>query len=73
MLGKPDYEGTLSRLSEDAFSILIVHEPDAALEIGGYPVNLQLSGHTHGRSSSRFLLSLRLLTENVYRRHVYAA
>ncbi|BET17391.1 metallophosphoesterase [Bacillus velezensis] len=48
MLGKPDYEGTLSRLSEDAFSILIVHEPDAALKIGGYPVNLQLSGHTHG-------------------------
>lgn len=48
MLGKPDYEATLSRLSEDAFSILIVHEPDAALKIGGYPVNLQLSGHTHG-------------------------
>ncbi|MED0772846.1 metallophosphoesterase [Bacillus siamensis] len=48
MLGKPDYEGTLSRLSEDAFSILLVHEPDAALKIGGHPVNLQLSGHTHG-------------------------
>ncbi|MCC9023805.1 metallophosphoesterase [Bacillus nakamurai] len=48
MLGKPDYEGTLSRLSADVFSILLVHEPDAALEIGGYPVNLQLSGHTHG-------------------------
>ncbi|MBT2573573.1 metallophosphoesterase [Bacillus sp. ISL-51] len=48
MLGKPDYEGTLSRLSADVFSILLVHEPDAALKIGGHPVNLQLSGHTHG-------------------------
>lgn len=48
MLGKPDYEGTLSRLSSDTFSILLVHEPDAALKIGRYPVNLQLSGHTHG-------------------------
>ncbi len=26
MLGKPDYEGTLSKLSEKLFSILLVHE-----------------------------------------------
>lgn len=48
MLGKPDYEGTLSKLSEKLFSILLVHEPDAALNTKTYPVNLQLSGHTHG-------------------------
>ncbi|BDG79727.1 putative metallophosphoesterase YkuE [Bacillus subtilis] len=48
MLGKPDYEGTLSKLSERLFSILLVHEPDAALNTKTYPVNLQLSGHTHG-------------------------
>ncbi|AGI28701.1 metallophosphoesterase [Bacillus subtilis] len=48
MLGNPDYEGTLSRLSDRLFSILLVHEPDAALKTTDYPVNLQLSGHTHG-------------------------
>ncbi|MGO4899644.1 metallophosphoesterase [Bacillus sp. GM2] len=48
MLGRPDYEGILSKLSEKAFSILLVHEPDAALTAKQYPVNLQISGHTHG-------------------------
>ncbi|MGR3206282.1 metallophosphoesterase [Bacillus glycinifermentans] len=48
MLGRPNYEGVLSRLSQDAFSILLVHEPDAALAAKDYPVNLQISGHTHG-------------------------
>ncbi|TWM30217.1 3',5'-cyclic adenosine monophosphate phosphodiesterase CpdA [Bacillus paralicheniformis] len=48
MLGSPDYEGILSKLSEKAFSILLVHEPDAALTAKQYPVNLQISGHTHG-------------------------
>ncbi|MCY8643679.1 metallophosphoesterase [Bacillus haynesii] len=48
MLGSPDYEGILSKLSEKAFSILLVHEPDAALTAKQFPVNLQISGHTHG-------------------------
>ncbi|MCY8566885.1 metallophosphoesterase [Bacillus haynesii] len=48
MLGIPDYEGILSKLSEKAFSILLVHEPDAALTAKQFPVNLQISGHTHG-------------------------
>ncbi|MED4507233.1 MULTISPECIES: metallophosphoesterase [Bacillus] len=48
MLGRPDYEGILSKLSKKAFSILLVHEPDAALTANQYPVNLQISGHTHG-------------------------
>ncbi|MCY9203399.1 metallophosphoesterase [Bacillus atrophaeus] len=48
MLGKPDYKGTLSNLRDDVFAILLVHEPDAALKAKAYPVNLQLSGHTHG-------------------------
>ncbi|MFN2746006.1 metallophosphoesterase [Bacillus sp. z60-18] len=48
MLGRPNYEAVLSNLSEKAFSILLVHEPDAALTAQNYPVNLQISGHTHG-------------------------
>ncbi|MDA1475748.1 metallophosphoesterase [Bacillus changyiensis] len=48
MLGKPKVEGVLSKLSKDIFSILLVHQPDAALAAKDFPVNLQLSGHTHG-------------------------
>ncbi|KAA6453070.1 metallophosphoesterase [Bacillus swezeyi] len=48
MLGKPNYEAILSKLSEKVFSILLVHEPDSALTAKDYPVNLQISGHTHG-------------------------
>ncbi|NPC92369.1 metallophosphoesterase [Bacillus sp. WMMC1349] len=48
MLGKPNVEGVLSKLSKDIFSILLVHQPDAALVATDFPVNLQLSGHTHG-------------------------
>ncbi|MBD1381273.1 metallophosphoesterase [Metabacillus arenae] len=48
MLGKPDYEKTLSNFTEENFSILLAHEPDAALESNKYKVNLQISGHSHG-------------------------
>jgi predicted MPP superfamily phosphohydrolase len=48
LLGKPSYGSTLSQLSEDVFSIMMVHEPDVAQELALYPVNLQLSGHSHG-------------------------
>lgn len=48
MLGKPQYEGTLGNLNEILFNILLVHEPDAALETKNYHIDLQLSGHSHG-------------------------
>ncbi|MDH6671363.1 metallophosphoesterase [Paenibacillus glucanolyticus] len=48
LLGRPDAEGTLSDLSEDHFNMLLVHEPDVADRLLGYPIDLILSGHSHG-------------------------
>ncbi|MFC3884299.1 metallophosphoesterase [Bacillus songklensis] len=48
LLGKPQYDQTLRQLSSEVFSIVMVHEPDVAQKIALYPVDLQLSGHSHG-------------------------
>ncbi|MCP3026292.1 metallophosphoesterase [Halobacillus sp. A5] len=48
MLGSPNVGGTLNQLNEDTFSILLVHEPDIADRVKDYPVDVQLSGHSHG-------------------------
>ncbi|MDQ0243954.1 putative MPP superfamily phosphohydrolase [Bacillus fengqiuensis] len=48
LLGKPSYAHTLGQLSKDIFSIIMVHEPDVAQKVALYPVDLQLSGHSHG-------------------------
>jgi len=46
--GKPDPDRTFGRLPEAGFHLLLVHEPDAAIGLASYPVDLQLSGHSHG-------------------------
>lgn len=48
MLGKPSYEATLGNLNRERFNILLAHEPDAAVKSKTFPVDLQLSGHSHG-------------------------
>lgn len=48
LLGNPDVEGTLSNLNEKNFNMLLVHEPDVADRLLVYPVDLILSGHSHG-------------------------
>lgn len=48
MLGKPDMEKTLQGADSDSFVLLMVHEPDYADEVANYPVDVQLSGHSHG-------------------------
>jgi uncharacterized protein len=48
MLGKPQIEQTLQRLNEKDFNLLLVHEPDIADRLKKYPIDLQLSGHSHG-------------------------
>ena len=35
-------------LPEDMYNIVLSHEPDVITEVTGYPVDLMLSGHTHG-------------------------
>ncbi|WP_028782596.1 metallophosphoesterase [Thalassobacillus devorans] len=48
MLGKPDMAETLKGVNEQEFVMLMVHEPDYADHVASYPVDVQLSGHSHG-------------------------
>lgn len=48
MLGKPDLDKTLSKSDDRLFTILLAHEPDFADKTVHYPVDVQLSGHSHG-------------------------
>lgn len=48
MLGKPDLTEALSEIPPNSFTILLSHAPDKADEAAMYPVQFQLSGHSHG-------------------------
>ncbi len=48
VLGKPNAAKTIARLEDDRFHVLLVHEPDLADRLIRYPIDLQLSGHSHG-------------------------
>lgn len=45
---RPDIENALIGVPRSDFVALLVHEPDFADEATRYPVDLQLSGHSHG-------------------------
>ena len=40
--------GCAAALTHDTYNIVLSHEPDIITEMKGYPVDLMLSGHTHG-------------------------
>ena len=46
--GDPDMDLALRGVPSDELVVLLVHEPDFADEAAYYPVDLQLSGHSHG-------------------------
>jgi len=46
--GKPDMNATLKPVPKGEAIVLLSHEPDYADEVAKYPVDLQLSGHSHG-------------------------
>jgi hypothetical protein len=48
LVGKPDLDVTLRGLPRNEAVILLAHEPDFADQVARYPVDLQLSGHSHG-------------------------
>lgn len=48
LLGKPKIQRTLKSLRPQDFNLLLVHQPDVADRFTDYPVDLQLSGHSHG-------------------------
>jgi uncharacterized protein len=43
-----DLDATLARVPNKETTILLAHEPDFADEAATYPIDLQLSGHSHG-------------------------
>ncbi len=43
-----DLSATLHGIPSDEATVLLAHEPDYADYVAGYPVDLQLSGHSHG-------------------------
>ena len=46
--GTADLDATLSKVPSDEATILLAHEPDYADHVSRHPVDLQLSGHSHG-------------------------
>jgi uncharacterized protein len=48
MLGKPDISAAIKKIPKNTFTILLSHAPDKADEASLYPIDLQLSGHSHG-------------------------
>ena len=48
MGGAADLDGTLQGIPGSESTVLLVHEPDFADHVARYPVDLQLSGHSHG-------------------------
>jgi predicted MPP superfamily phosphohydrolase len=46
--GKPDLDLTLREVPQTEPVVLLAHEPDFADRVARYPVDLQLSGHSHG-------------------------
>jgi len=49
LLGRTaDLSATLHGIPSDEATILLAHEPDYADYVASYPVDLQLSGHSHG-------------------------
>lgn len=46
--GNIDYNKTMSKCSTETIDILLLHEPDLVNEFSNYPIDLVLSGHSHG-------------------------
>ncbi|WP_066192753.1 MULTISPECIES: metallophosphoesterase [Gracilibacillus] len=48
LLGDPNLDEATHGLSEEHLAILLAHEPDYAEVAKEYPIDIQLSGHSHG-------------------------
>ena len=48
LFGRHNPKKALSSLSKQTFTILLAHEPDIADGMTNFPVDIQLSGHSHG-------------------------
>ena len=48
LLGKPDLDTAVQYIDPNLFTILLAHEPDFVENTIHYPIDVQLSGHSHG-------------------------
>lgn len=48
LLGRPSMKVALEGANTDLLTILLAHEPDYADVVKDFPVDVQLSGHSHG-------------------------
>lgn len=48
MLGEPNIKAAVAAIPDDMFTILLSHAPDLAKEAQDYPIQFQISGHSHG-------------------------
>jgi predicted MPP superfamily phosphohydrolase len=46
--GRPDFQAALRQSDAELFTLMLAHEPDLADHTVQYPIDLQLSGHSHG-------------------------
>lgn len=46
--GNVDIPRAMKGISSEDYNIVLCHEPDIADQVAAYPVDLQLSGHSHG-------------------------
>ena len=64
-----DLSATLRGIPSDEATVLLAHEPDYADRVASYPVDLQLSGHSHG-GQVRIPLLLPLYLPKLGRKYV---
>jgi uncharacterized protein len=68
--GSADIDATLHGAPTDEAVVLMAHEPDYADQVARYPVDLQLSGHSHG-GQVRFPFMRPLYLPELARKYVW--
>lgn len=48
LLGEHNVKKTINGINKDDFNLLLIHEPDLIDQYKDYPIDLALSGHSHG-------------------------
>src|ERR1700751_4364933 len=67
---KADIAATLRGIPSGEATVLLAHEPDYADHVASYPVDLQLSGHSHG-GQLRIPLLMPFYLPNLGRKYVW--
>lgn len=70
MGGFPDLPATLRNVPSGEASVLLAHEPDYADYVTRYPIDLQLSGHSHG-GQVRLPLATPLFLPELARKYIW--